>query len=573
MKSLVLLLAVGALTGALTGAPANETRIGEIAATLPAKPAFCDPRGPLCGTARDVAKAGRLMNRPVEPFAEGLYREFVVTGNRSHFQSWRGKFQSHLMTLVAAETKERRGRFVPAIVARLEAICSWPSWILPAHDRKRDVVEGRRQWIDLVSSDLARELARVLAAVGDALPPATVARVRAEIERRVFRPYLDNPRGHWWFLGQNNWNAVCHAGCVIAALELVEEPAARACFVEGAERGSAVFMKHGFEPDGYCSEGMGYWNYGFGHFLDLGLAVRRATGGKVDYLAHPRARQAMRYAAAYQLERGVSPKFADGASNVDTNVVACGLSVWPELRPEFEGDLPLRSEFPDGQVWVMRLPAGDPARFALGIKGGHNAEFHNHNDVGTYCVLLGGRVVAGDIGGEVYTAQTFGPHRYESKVLNSYGHPVPRVAEALQPKGRQHAAKVLRTSFTETCDTVVLDISAAYDCPTLKKLERTFVFDRTAKAATVSDSVVFSAPTAFESPYLTTLPDELKGHVRISATGGAWKLAEDSFDNPGKPTPHRIAVRFDGPVTAATVTFVFSAGDSQEKQGRVTDVP
>ena len=561
MNALILLMAAVALTAA----PANEARIREIAAMLPAKPALCDPRGPISGTAREVAKAGRLMEQPVAPFADDLYREFVITGNRSHFQGWRGKFHSHLWTLVAAEAQERRGRFVPAIVARLEAVCSWPSWVLPAHDGKRDVVEGRIQRIDLGSSALARDLARVLMTLGDALPPATVARVRAEVERRVLRPYLDNPKGHRWFLGKNNWNAVCHAGCVIAALELVEDPAVRARFVEGAERGSAVYMEYGFEPDGYCSEGMGYWNYGFGHFLDLGLAVRRATGGKVDYLRHPRARQAMRYAAAYQLERGVSPKFADGASNADANVIARGLSVWPELRPEFAGDLPLRSEFPNGQVWVLRLPTGDPARFALGIKGGHNDEFHNHNDVGTYCVLLGGEVVAGDVGGEVYTARTFGARRYESKVLNSYGHPVPRVAEALQPKGRQHAAKVLKTVFTETCDTVVLDLSAAYDCPTLTKLERTFVFDRTAKTATVTDVVAFSAPTAFESPYMTTLPERLKGHVAIRATGGAWTLAEDSFDNPGKPKPHRVAVRFDAPVTAATVSFVFSADRSLEK--------
>ena len=553
MSALVLLLAAAALTGA----SANETRIGEVAAMLPAKPALCDPMGPICGTARDVAKAKRLINLPVEPFADELYREYVVTGNRSHFQSWRGKFLSNLMKLVAAETKEHRRRFVPAIVSRLEAVCSWPSWVLPAHDGKRNVVEGRRQWIDLVSSDLARVLARVLAAVGDVLPPATVARVRAEIERRVFRPYLDNPQGHWWFLGKNNWNAVCHAGCVIAALELIDDPTVRARFVEGAERGSAVYMAYGFEPDGYCSEGMGYWNYGFGHFLALGLAVRRATGGKVDYFNHPQAVKAMRYAAAYQLVRGISPRFADGSGNVDTNVVECGLTVWPELRAEFDGALPLRSVFPNGQVWVLRLPSDDPARFAFGLKGGHNAEFHNHNDVGSYCVLIGEKIVAGDIGGEVYTANTFGANRYKSKVNNSFGHPVPRIGGMLQPTGQKFAGKVLKTDFTETCDTVVLDLAGAYACPTLTKLERTFVFDRKAKTATVTDAVTFSKPTAFESPYMTTEPDSLKGHVTIAATGGEWTLAEDTFDNPGRPTPHRVAVRFAKPVTDATVAMTF----------------
>jgi len=554
MNALAILFAAASLVSAT----ANETRIREIAVLLPAKPVLCDPDGLL--PSRSVKPAEPLLERDVEPFADELYREFVVNGNRSHFQSWRGRFLHGLTTLVSAEAAERRRRFVPAIVARLDAICSWPSWVLPAHDLKRDIVEGRDMRIDLVSSDLARQLARILLTVGDRLPASCVARVRAEIDRRVFRPYLDRPQDHWWFLGGNNWNAVCHAGCVIAALELIEDPATRARFVEGAERGSVVFLNCGFSADGYCSEGMSYWNYGFGHFIDLGIAVRRATDGKVDYFRHPQAAKAMRYAAGYQLERNVSPMFADGSGNPSKAVVARGLTVWPELCPDFEGALPLRSAFPDGQVWVMRLPAGDPARFALGLKGGHNHELHNHNDIGSYCVMLGGKIVAGDVGGEVYTARTFSPRRYDSKILNSYGHPVPRVADALQPKGRKHAAKVLKTEFTDTRDTVVLDLSGAYDCKTLKKLERTFVFDRTAKTARVVDSVAFTSPTAFESPYMTVEAEALKGHLEITATGGAWERTEEVLDNPERLTPHRVAVRFRELVNAATVTFVFSAG-------------
>lgn len=553
------LLLVGA---SVAFAPVNPQRVSEIAAMLPAKPALVDPDDRIKDTKADVKKASKLAKEDVPAFAHELYREFVVNGNRTRFQSWRGSFLFDLTQLVAAEAAERRGRFVPAIAARLDALCAWPSWVLPAHDVKRDIVEGREMRIDLVSSSLARQLALVLHYVGDALPAPCVARVRAEIDRRVFRPYLDHPDKEWWFQGKNNWNAVCHAGCVIAALEIIEDPVTRARFVEGAERGSAVFMKYGFEADGYCTEGMSYWNYGFGHFLDLGIAVRRATGGKVDYFSHPRAIKAMRYAADYQLERGLSPKFADGAGDASKVAVERGLSVWPELRSAFEDALPLRSAFPDGQVWVMRLPAGDPAHFALGFKGGYNDEHHNHNDIGSYCVMIDGKIVSGDVGGEVYTARTFSPHRYDSKVINSYGHPVPRVGGTLQPTGRKFAAKVLKTDFTETRDTVVLDLVGAYACPSLKKLERTFVFDRVARTATITDSVAFTQPTAFESPYMTVEPDALRGHVSVSATGGAWERTEESFENPNRPTPHRTAVRFKEPVTDATVSFVFSAGVS-----------
>ena len=63
-------------------------------------------------------------------------------------------------------------------------------------------------------------------------------------------------------------------------------------------------------------------------------------------------------------------------------------------------------------------------------------------------------------------------------MLNSFGHPVPRVAGQLQRMGRGAIAKVVKTEFTDAADTLVLDLSAGYKVDELKKLERTFVFSR-----------------------------------------------------------------------------------------------
>ena len=41
----------------------------------------------------------------------------------------------------------------------------------------------------------------------------------------------------------------------------------------------------------------------------------------------------------------------------------------------------MRSVFPQSQVYLMR-PGGGKDGIALGLKGGHNGELHNHNDVG-----------------------------------------------------------------------------------------------------------------------------------------------------------------------------------------------
>lgn len=532
-----------------------------------ADPAFCAKANPA-----NVKAALGIAGKAVDRFPRDLYLEFTRNGNRTHYQAWREKFLKALDALVSGEVAERKGRFLPAIAERLDALCGWPSWVLPAHDRSLDEFNGKWRSPDLVSTELARHLARILWSVGDRLPAETVARVRHEVNERVFRPYLEWPEKLWWFQGGNNWNAVCHCGCVIAALSMVEDRMTRARFVEGAERGGKVFLAKGFEADGYCSEGMSYWNYGFGHFIDLTLAVRRATGGAVDYCSSPRALAAMRYGLTDQLVRGVSPKFADGDGNPDKGVVARGLEIWPELKGVADAPLPLRSVFPDGQVWLMRLLAADSASFAFACKGGHNGEHHNHNDVGSYNVLVDGKLVSGDVGGEVYTARTFSPRRYESKVLSSYGHPVPRVGGRLQVLGRAAAAKVVKADFTEQKDSVVLDLAKAYDCPTLTALTRTFVFDRLKRTVAITDNVSFSAPTAFESPVMTTNPQSLKGRFSVSATGGDWEKSVEAIENPDRPTAHRIAIRFKEPVVEASVSFVFSCGlNGQTPCGRIQE--
>ncbi len=68
--------------------------------------------------------------------------------------------------------------------------------------------------------------------------------------------------------------------------------------------------------------------------------------------------------------------------------------------------------FPSTQVLLARPAAGSAAGLTLAVKGGHNGEHHNHNDVGSVVVALGGVPVLVDAGRPTYTAQTFGPDRY-----------------------------------------------------------------------------------------------------------------------------------------------------------------
>ena len=594
-------------------AAVSPARIDEITAWLPERPAADGARitdraawDRLAATphgAREVKAAAALLSRPVPDAPDAEYLEFSQNGNRSRYQTSLFRRMGGFRRLVVAESLEDRGRFIPKIADYVDAFAAQRSWTLPAHDGTLTCFNGAPH-VDLVSG----EISLTLAFCSDWLA-ATRAKIRAEVERRTFRPHLDHARGvrkipgHWWLHAGNNWNSVCNACVVRAALALVEDRRLRAEFVAIAEA-SVPFALKGYTDDGYCSEGMGYWNYGWGHHLQMGLSVRAATGGRVDLFADPKCKTVMRYAYGFQILNGQSPHFADGGGNADAANLALGRQIWPDLvntaalkSPAFSGHpavfslrafgqepapvaptldiLPPRSWFPDAQVLLAR--ARHPEQmltFGVGFKGGHNAELHNHNDIGSYYVMLDGVEMTGDPGGEVYTRRTFSKDRYVSKVLNSYGHPVPVVGGQLQRTGRRAAAKVLRASFTDAKDEVAIEYAAAYAVPALKSLVRTLAFDRVRNVLTVSDRIVCTAPTAFEVPVITyrtwrknaaataftfdkSATTQRKLEMAVVASAPV-RFREERIENPSRPDVQRLAFAFEAPVTEATFTTTFS---------------
>ena len=526
-------------------------------------------------------RAERALVQPIPDTADDLYGEYWTTGNRTHYQDRYYALLWNLDAMALTEAKERKGRYLARITEYLRTICDMKSWVWPAHDGT-DGGRGsfRGTWIttDLCSTESGAHLACVVRMLGDRLDPALVARVKAECERRVFAPVRREARirfdrgmcdesvntvNVWWTNGPNNWNAVCWDNVVCCAQGLLDDPAERAVFVDWADRAAERYLRDGFAEDGYCSEGMGYWNYGFGHHLLTGRLLDKVTGGKSDFFRRPKQKLIAAYARAYTLREGESPAFADGNGAVDPKFQALVDEYWPDLPKA----LPPTSEFPDGQVWLFR----DADGLSAALKGGHNAEHHNHNDLGSYYVMFGGNFVAGDAGGEEYTRFTFGPHRYDSKILNSFGHPVPVVGGKLQSTGREAAAKVVSKDLAGAVQKVSLDLSSAYDVPALKSLVRTFAYDRAAKTFVVTDRVEFSEPTAFETPFNTYLREsnptcavnngvaKVGWNVRpeIAVTGGAYELAEEDVPNPNRLVPHRVAVRFKNPVRFAEVTMTY----------------
>jgi len=616
---------------ALAAPASREARVRQIAAMLRDEPAgFGRPIGDREAWARlaadadyagTVRRAERLVNRPLPAVTEELYLEFSRTGERRGWERVTWERRGRIAPLVLAECLEDRGRFLPAFEALVRALCEERTWVMPAHDAGLNDFYGRAVTIDLGSSALAWQLATADYVLGERLDPEVRALLRQNVRRRVLDPYLAMVRGErermWWMGTTNNWNAVCLAGVTGAALALVEAPEERAVFVEAAERYSRNFLR-GFTPDGYCSEGLGYWNYGFGHYLMLAEAVLQATDGGVDLLDRRKVRAVAQFAARLEILDGVYPAFADsplrpepdarvlyyvsrrlrlGLRDYDGLDVVSPSGSLPEALmysfansasrtppAEAAAGVGMRDWFQQAGVLICRPAEGVAGRFGVALKGGHNDEHHNHNDVGSYVVAVGRRAVLLDPGGEVYTRRTFSGRRYESDLLNSYGHPVPIVEGQLQRTGRAARAQVLSAEFTDQADTLVLDLTAAYNTLFMDRLERTFVYSRAGGGSLmVTDEVQFQSPQRFGTALITMGEWERLGpatlrvqdadaavRVEIETDSAPFELRAEELDEdtPTGRKPIRIGIDLEQPVAHGVIRLKIIPMDGMQAQAR-----
>ena len=194
------------------------------------------------------------------------------------------------------------------------SICEETSWVLPAHEeqgpdywdldppRVRTAPLGAHTMltrepdsIDLFAAETGAALAETVYLVGDQLAPEVRQRIRQEVERHIFKPYLAYARDHWWFKGALNWNGVCNGSIALAFLRLEKDLETLAEALALALEGFEAYIATGFEADGGSIEGVGYWNYGLMYYVTVAELLREITRGELDLLAHPRLRDIAAY--------------------------------------------------------------------------------------------------------------------------------------------------------------------------------------------------------------------------------------------------------------------------------------
>ncbi|WP_269524553.1 heparinase II/III domain-containing protein [Coraliomargarita parva] len=495
-----------------------------------------------------LERADAMLNEPVPDASDELFLTFSRTGTRPEYEKPFRDRRVRLRVLTLAECIRDEGKYLPAIEKTLEAILKEKTWVLPAHDAHLDNFEGRVVDIDLGVAVRGATVATSVAWLGDRLSSDLRKHALAELDRRIFTPYLtkvhEGPRGKlcWWTHAPTNWNPVCHSQVVIAAMDALTDVHRRAEIVAGAEH----FVKRyydGFPLDGYCTEGLGYWDYGFGHYVLLAETLLRVTGGEINLYEPAIIGLAAQYPKKLKMAGNVYPSFADcprypkpfpwitdiiqyryegkirdsnrrlidsafeqpaGGTLSEISVAAFPLTEFgdrPDAISVQKEESLLRTWFPSGGVFICRSVGDDPEVLEVAIKGGHNGETHNHNDVGGFVLALKGRSPIIDPGRDIYSKFD----SYETVDLKgSQGHSVPRIAGKNQRSGRYALAEVISHQFTEDTDTIVLDLSRLYDVPELMRLERKFSYSRkNLGSLTVIDTVEFSRPQTYENAFIT----------------------------------------------------------------------
>jgi hypothetical protein len=462
-----------------------------------------------------VENAARFAKSTWPPLPATVFLEYARNGNRSNFEHLSFERRERLASLVIGEVFENQGRFLDDIANGLWAICEESYWGVPAHlgmQRKGtglpDVAEPT---VDLFSAETGSLLAWTVYLLGDRLDkvsPLLTERVHLEVDRRILTPNLQ--RNDFWWMGFgtdreiNNWNPWINSNWLTAALILERNEEKRCRAVYKIMRSLDNFLNI-YPEDGGCDEGPGYWGRAGASLFECLEMLHSATRGAINHYSSPLIRGIGQYIYKVYIKNDYYVNFADASGKEDPEagvVYRYGRSIGDPVmsgfgaflarrqhisdRPELheEGslgrllpDLLLAKELstatpaepllrdcwlPDLQVMAARSYAESARGLYLAAKGGHNAESHNHNDVGNFIVYADGRPVLIDAGVGTYTAQTFSTQRYEIWTMQSAYHNLPSINGCLQKEGREYRAGNVLYQADDAAATFSLDIAKAY---------------------------------------------------------------------------------------------------------------
>lgn len=183
------------------------------------------------------------------------------------------------------------------------------------------------------------------------------------------------------------------------------------------------------------------------------------------------------------------------------------------------------STFYPGRLGILR--SGKDG-FCASLKGGHNGEMHNHNDLGHFTLFHGMTPVVIDLGTDVYTAKTFSGKRYESLYHGAQGHNAPFFSGIGETAGKSFSATLEFQKLEDGTQCLSSDLLHAYPAEAgLQSFRRTLSLSPDGRVCTVSDQFSVTAPSSpallitLFTPVPVSITDKFllfDGQIRLDAT-------------------------------------------------------
>lgn len=484
--------------------------------------------------------APKILNTPWPGCSLKLFTRYIKTGDRIAYQAEYSAKRKRLITLALAECIENRGRYIEEIAEGMWQIISEPTWAYPAHERFNAPdpvpIAGKYEVVDLGSSETGLILANIMELLEPQLlaySPSLLERVKKEIVRRVIEPLEAEDDEPWWLrkviYHPSNWIPWCCSNSFGAAVYVLKKDPDRLAkltwkMFSAVDKFIGVYM-----PDGACDEGPGYWTHSVAEMYQFMEQVNCRTEGLYnDFFKQPKIRrmgefiadlnltgnyfmnyadaqikmQSLNYGMLYafgdsinsDLMKSFSMKFAEINRDVppDTGL----MTVLYLFRYPFKTDLSSYSHgsyafYPDRQLFIARENAKNPEKgFIVSIKGGHNDEGHNHNDIGHFSIFANGKPLIVDVGAGTYTRKTFSHERYSIWWIGGMGHNTAAVNGNIQLQGREYSAAVRQVKTGGDSPDITLDLSKVLpDKAGIKEYLRTLKLDRKKSSVTITDTI------------------------------------------------------------------------------------
>jgi hypothetical protein len=514
-------------------------------------------------------RALRECGAPLPELTGELYASFRATGHRIAFESVyferrRQLGRAAITLLLAPPDDPQAKRLLASMLEKFTSVFEEVSWALAAHVNwhNNDVSGKEPMQIDLFCAETANLMAEVLDLFGERIPSALRARVLERLRTHVWENYVANFEKFHWPKVTHNWNAVCHQGVLGSALSQVKD-AALLARVFWLARASLPLFLGGFANDGGCSEGIGYWSYGFGWFTVLNEQLETRTGGELSlFEGDEHVRRIAQFGSRMSLAGGKLVNFSDnGAEGTLSGPLLTYLGQRLQerdcLREGMKGyrhvsgtgialdgercDIFFLGRFflrcpekisaedatpnadcylPDLGVLVAHGQDGAGRAWDFAAKAGHNDEHHNHNDCAGFILNIAGTRFVAEIGAPEYTKDFFSEKRYEILAARSLGHSVPLINGIEQAAGKDFTSRVDGHTLDSEAASLAIQAAAAYpEAAGCKAFIRYFRFVKSGRLH-LRDVFHLTRTESLESALVTTHPVTMnKDEAVIRADG------------------------------------------------------